>query len=89
MSRETELDRQVLAIFDRLKVQDEKLTEWIVTVLRAKAHDTQEATVRRQEDLQRRATEARRQKDRLLGLRVAGEIGPQTSAQKSTELPGR
>ena len=81
--KETELHWQILEFFDRFKVQDGKVREWIVVVLRAKTHDAQEATANWQEDLQRQPTETQ---NRLLNLRLAGEIDPQTFAKKSTDL---
>ena len=67
-------------------MQDEKVREWIVTVLRAKAGHDQAETAKRLEVSQRQLTEIRRQKDRLLALRLADEIDAGTFAQKSTEL---
>jgi hypothetical protein len=40
--REEDLDQQVLAIFDRLQIQEAKVRDWFLQVLRARARETQQ-----------------------------------------------
>ena len=83
---ENSLDRQVLDLFGRMKVEDEKVRAWIVKILQLKAEAMQEKDESHLADLQRQITVATRQRDRLLNLRMADEIDRDTFAAKDAEL---
>ena len=86
---EANLDRQVLALFDRMRIEDEKVRDWFLRVLRAKARDSQREAQERTGELQRQLTLARHQQDQLLNLRLMEEIEAATFAAKNTELRDR
>ncbi|MBX9679642.1 MAG: zinc ribbon domain-containing protein [Gemmataceae bacterium] len=50
---ESTLDEQVLALFAKLRVDDEEVRDWFVSVLRAKTHDEQREARERLADLTR------------------------------------
>lgn len=86
---EAELDQQVLAMFDRIRIKDEKTRDWFLTVLRARTRQDQSQTEQRVADLTRQLTTLRNQQDRLLNLRLLEEINEQTFAAKNTEFRDR
>ena len=86
---EADLDRQVLALFDRMRIEDEKVRDWFLRVLRAKSRDNQRQAQQRTGQLQRQLTLARHQQDQLLNLRLMEEIEADTFAAKNTELRDR
>lgn len=86
---EAELDRQVLAIFDRLRIEDEAVRDWFRAVLISQTRD-QEADSRAQRaELQRQASLLVAQQDRLLNLRIDDQIDEATFVRKQTELRDR
>ncbi len=86
---ETDLDRQVLALFDKIRIEDDRLRDWFLRVLRAKTRDNQQCVREHSTELQRQLTIVRQQQDRLLNLRLLEEIEAATFAAKSTELRDR
>ncbi len=86
---EANLDRQVLALFDKIRIEDEKVRDWFLRVLRARTRDNQQASEQRVVDLQRQLGLLRRQQDRLLNLRLLEEIETDTFAAKNTEFRDR
>ncbi len=87
--REAQLDEQVLALFDSIRIEDEKVRDWFGRVLRAKTRDQQEASKERTAELNRQLTSLRNQQDRLLNLRLHEEIDESTFADKNRELRDR
>lgn len=87
--REAELDEQVLALFDCIRIQDKKVCEWFGRVLRTKARENRETSQERIADLNRQLTSLRNQQDRLLNLRLLEEIDESTFASKNRELRDR
>jgi site-specific DNA recombinase len=87
--RERELDDQVLALFARIRIQDEKVRDWFARVLRARSQDDQRKTHAEVAELNRQATNLRSQRDQLLNLRLLEEIERETFAAKDTELRDR
>lgn len=83
---EAELDRQILALFDQLRIDNEEVRDWVVRVLRARTKDQQEHSRSRRADLQRQLTVVIAHQDRLLNLRLHDEIDADTFAVKQTEL---
>ncbi len=83
---EPDLDAQVLGRFDQLRIDDEKVSDWFMRVLRAKTKEQQEESQRQLADLNRQVAETQKQLDRLLNLRLHDEIDQSTFATKQTEL---
>lgn len=86
---EAELDEQVLALFDKLKVKDEKIRNWFSRALHARAKDSQKESQTRVAELKRQHAAVMGQQDRLLNLRLLDEINEATFAAKSMELRDR
>ena len=86
---ESHLDEQVGEMFEALRVGDEKVRGFIANVLRAKAKSGQKAGEERRERTQRQLTQVRRQKDRLLDMRLTEEIDGETFAAKHRQLRDR
>ena len=86
---EEHFDEVVLAMFRKLRIQDEQVRDWFREVIRAKTNDTLKADEARINDLNRQLTTLRQQQDRLLNLRLLDEVDQETFAAKSTELRDR
>ena len=86
---EAELDRQILAIFGRMKVQDPEVRDWFRAVLAAQTRDAQADSRAQREELQRQASLLVSQQDRLLNLRLGDDVDQDTFARKHTELRDR
>ncbi|REJ64795.1 MAG: recombinase family protein, partial [Planctomycetota bacterium] len=87
--READLDQQVLAMFDQIRIQDDRVRDWFGRVLRARTQDQQRDGQERAAELSRQLTSQRNQQDRLLNLRLNDEIEEGTYAAKSRELRDR
>ncbi len=87
--REKELDRQILALFDKMRIEDESVRDWFRAVLRSQTKDSQAETQAQRVELQRQETLLVQQQDRLLNLRIADDIDQEQYAKKSTELRDR
>ena len=83
---EEKLDAQVLQLFEKIRIQDEKMRDWFERVLRARARQNQDDRQARTSELSRQLAVLRNQQDRLLNLRLLDEIDESTFASKSTEL---
>ena len=77
---ESELDRQMLDLFQRMRIEDEGVRRWVVEVLRAKSKTAE------RDELKRELDAVRKQQDRLLNLRLLDEIESETFAAKQSEL---
>jgi site-specific DNA recombinase len=86
---EANLDRQMLAIFDRMRIEDEAVRDWFRTVLASQTRDSQAESLAQRAELQRQETLLVQQQDRLLNLRLADDIDEATFAGKGTELRDR
>ncbi|MBX3415940.1 MAG: hypothetical protein KF708_24880 [Pirellulales bacterium] len=86
---EQELDRQILELFDHIKIQDPAVRDWFVDVLKAKTHDDGQASLERRQELQRQLTRAMNQQQRLVDLRLDDESDEQTFADKRLDLADR
>jgi len=87
--REEELDSQMLAIFDRMRIEDESVRDWFRAVLASQTRDSQAESLAKRAELQRQETLIVQQQDRLLNLRIADDVDEATYARKSTELRDR
>ncbi|MEO0529353.1 MAG: hypothetical protein AAF266_02120 [Planctomycetota bacterium] len=86
---EADLDQQVLGLFDKLRIEDEKVRDWFARVLRERTLGEQQESRERVAELNRQLTLVRRQQDQLLNLRLLEEIEQDTFANKATELRDR
>tara|TARA_R110002072_G_scaffold303121_1_gene494565 strand:- start:102000 stop:103481 length:1482 start_codon:yes stop_codon:yes gene_type:complete len=86
---EAEFDRQILALFDRMRIEDEAVRDWFRTVLASQTRDSQADAQAQRAELQRQETLLVQQQDRLLNLRLADDIDQEVYARKSTELRDR
>jgi site-specific DNA recombinase len=86
---EAELDRQVLAIFDRMRIEDETVRDWFREVLRSQTADAQQESRAQRAELQRQESLIVAQQDRLLTLRIDDHIDQETFAAKQTQLRDR
>ena len=80
---------QVLALFDRIKIKDEKLRRFFGNVLRESTASAQKAARERRDDLQHQLSVLVAQQDRLLNLWLVDEIEAGTFAAKNTEIKDR
>lgn len=87
--READIESQVMAIFGKMRVGDEKVRDWFKLVLASQTRDAQADSLAQRSELQRQETLIVQQQDRLLNLRLADEIDQDTYARKSTELRDR
>lgn len=86
--REQELDEQVLAMFDRMRVDDE-LKSLIADTIRAMAESEQGVLRENRHRISAELTRVRNQKDQLLNLRLAGDVDQETYGKKMLELRDR
>lgn len=83
---EADFDRVVLETFQRMKIEDEKLRDWIRKILQAKTRERQKVDREAQAEQRRQHALLTGQRDRLLNLRLLGEIETETFAKKDAEL---
>ncbi|GMU37841.1 MAG: recombinase family protein [Phycisphaerae bacterium] len=86
---EPELDRQVLELFGRMKVEDPEVRDWFRMVLASQTRDAQKDSRAQREELLRQSSLLVAQQDRLLNLRIADDVDQETFARKHTELRDR
>lgn len=86
---ESKLDAQILAMFAKMRVEDEKVRHWIVNALRAKTKHQQRHEQDRLKDLHKEHASIVKQRDCLLNLRLAEEIESETFSTKNKELQAR
>jgi site-specific DNA recombinase len=86
---EADLDRQVLAVFDRIRIEDADVREWFREVLRSQTRDAQQESLAQREELLRQQSLVVGQQDRLVNMRMDDQIDDAIFARKSTELRDR
>jgi len=86
---EEELDQQMLALFDRMRIDDPERRDWIAKIIRMKTQEGQQNSRARVTDLNKQLAMIRRQQEQLLNLRLLEEIETDTYQTKSTELRDR
>jgi len=86
---EAGFDRQMLALFDRMRIEDESVRDWFRMVLASQTRDSQAEAQAQRSELTRQETLLVQQQDRLLNLRLSDDIDQPTFARKSTELRDR
>ncbi len=86
---EAELDRQMLALFDRMRIGDDGVRDWFRAVLASQTRDAQAESRSQRAELERQAALLVGQQDRLLNLRIADHIDQDAFAAKGTQLRDR
>ncbi|QDT57079.1 hypothetical protein Pan44_51450 [Caulifigura coniformis] len=86
---ETDLDRQMLAIFDRMRIEDDDVRDWFRAVLVSQTKDRQRDSRVQRAELSRQEALLVAQQDRLLNLRIEDQIEEPTFLRKQTELRDR
>ncbi len=87
--KEADLDEQVLAMFERVRIENDDVREWFARVLHARTRHDQKAKQDRLAELSRQVVMVRNQENQLLNLRLMDEIEEQTFARKGRELRDR
>ena len=86
---EEDLDAQVLALFGKMRIEDENIRHWIVEQIRRSTRAEQDTTKARLAGLNRQLSLIRRHQDQLVNMRMMDEITAETFAAKSMELRDR
>jgi DNA invertase Pin-like site-specific DNA recombinase len=86
---EGQLDQQLLAILERMRIDDDEVREWFRTVLRSQTKDQQADSLAQRAEVQRQMSLTVNQQDKLVDLRIREEIDLDTFAKKQTELRDR
>lgn len=86
---EEKLDRQLLAMFDQMRIHDDDQRQWFVDQLRKRTANEQAEARLKAEEVQRQLTLLRQQQDRLVNLRLLDEIDDKMLTAKATELRDR
>lgn len=86
---EADIDGQILALFDRMRIDDEEVRDWFLKVLRARTKDEQEQSRQQRSELGRQLSVTVEQQDRLVNLRLHDEIDADTFSRKQAELRDR
>lgn len=87
--READLDAQVLAIFDSLRLSSDEQREWFVEQLTARTRSNQEAAARHRAALRKDLGRVAAEKDRLVRLHLAGEVARDSYQRLHEELVER
>lgn len=86
---ENELDQQMLAIFDSLRVENDEFRDTFREQLRQATNWDERTSATRAKQLQDELVQVRDQQNRLLNLRMLDEINADTFASKSRDLRDR
>jgi site-specific DNA recombinase len=86
---EPEIERQVMAIFDAMRIEDQDVRDWFRAVLASQTKDHQVESQAQRAELQRQHTLLVAQQDRLLNMRLGDEIDQDAFARKDTEFRDR
>jgi len=86
---EAELDRQMLAVFDRMRIEDDGVRDWFRAVLASQTRDQQQESQAQRAELLRQEALLIAQQDRLLNLRIDDQIDEAAFLRKQTELRDR
>ena len=72
------LDRQLLSIFDKMRIEDDNHREWIARQLRNQTVQDQQGSRERRAELNRQLSLVIQQQDQLVNMRMNKEINPDT-----------
>jgi hypothetical protein len=85
---EADLDKQVLAVFDKMRIEDEGVRDWFRMVLASQTRDAQAESLSQRAELQRQETLLVQQQDRLLNLRLADDIDQERGQREAGRRGG-
>jgi len=86
---ESVLDKQVLQIFGKMRIDDPGVRDWFRMVLASQTKDAQAESRAQRSELARQETLLISQQDRLLDMRLRDELDQDTFATKQTDLRDR
>lgn len=86
---EQQVDAQLFALFDRIRIEDEEVRGIVADIIRGQVRAEQSDGIERRQRLGVDLARIRGQKDQLLNLRLCEEIDAATYATKSRELRDR
>jgi len=76
-------------VFDRMRIDDDEIREWFRAVLASQTKDPEQESLAQRAELQRQASLTIGQQDRLLDMRLAGEVEADVFAKKQADLRDR
>lgn len=76
-------------MFDRMRIDDDEIREWFRAVLASQTKDPEQESLAQRAELQRQASLTIGQQDRLLDMRLAGEVEADVFAKKQADLRDR
>ena len=79
----------MLAIFDKMRIENEDIREWVLAVLRSQTKDAQADSLAQRAELNRQLTLTVNQQNRLVDMRISQEIDADLFAAKQTDLRDR
>ncbi len=83
------LDAQVLAVFDKMRIEDEGVRDWFQTVLDSQTRGAQSGSRAQRVELRLQETLIVGQEDGVPNLRLTEDIDQEMFARKHTELRAR
>ncbi len=83
---EKQIDEQLVAFFQTIRINDPAVRQWFVNVIKAKAHAGHDQNREHQKELTRRREQINAKLQTLLDLRMDGEIAAEEYALKRQEL---
>ena len=83
---ESKLDKQIIELFRQIKIDDPKIHDWIVKIIQLKTESMQSESEKQLDDIIQQHKLIARQRDRLLNMRIEGEIDREIFATKDQEL---
>ena len=86
---EADIDRQVLAVFDKMRIENPEVRDWVREVLKSQTKDAQSDSLAQRAEIQRQITLAVQQQNRIIDMRIDQEIDATIFAGKQTELRDR
>jgi site-specific DNA recombinase len=86
---EAQVEAPFLALFDRMRIEDPAIRQWIVDVIKARANAGQDANKKHRAELDRERASIESKLKVLLDLRMDGEIQADEYAIKRSELQDR
>ncbi|WP_437203007.1 recombinase family protein [Planctomicrobium sp. SH664] len=87
--KEADIEQQVLALFDRIKIEDESVRDWFKVVLRSQTKDAQADALAQRQELTRQQTLLSKQQDRLINMRLNEELDQDLFAKKHQQIRDR
>jgi site-specific DNA recombinase len=86
---EEKIDLQMLAIFDKMRIESDDVREWFAKQLRSQTVQDQQVNRERRAEMNRQLSLVIQHHNQLVNMRLNEEINSDTYAAKSTELRDR